>query len=101
MPVMEGKCASCSKKEISDAKVVINGAGIAIGKYLLNMGVKHLTMVDRFGMICKGMLELNSAHAEIAAVTNLDHKMGNLADAMRGADVFIGVSGHLSWSTEL
>jgi malate dehydrogenase (oxaloacetate-decarboxylating) len=54
--------------------------------------VKNLTMVDRFGIICKGMPDLNPAHAEIAEVTNLEHKMGNLADAMKGADVFIGVS---------
>ncbi len=83
------------KKDIGEVKVVINGAGsagIAIGKHLLNMGVKNLTMVDRFGIICKGMPELNEAHAEIAEVTNLDHKMGTLADAMKGADVFIGVS---------
>ena len=83
------------KKQIGDVKVVINGAGsagIAIGKHLLNLGVKHLTMVDRFGIICKGMPDLNSAHAEIAEVTNLGHKMGTLADAMKGADVFIGVS---------
>ena len=83
------------KKQIGDVKVVINGAGsagIAIGKHLLNLGVKHLTMVDRFGIICKGMPDLNSAHAEIADVTNLEHKMGTLADAMKGADVFIGVS---------
>ena len=83
------------KKQIGDVKVVINGAGsagIAIGKHLLNLGVKHLTMVDRFGIICKGMPDLNSAHAEIAEVTNLEHKMGTLADAMKGADVFVGVS---------
>ena len=83
------------KKQIGNVKVVINGAGsagIAIGKHLLNLGVKHLTMVDRFGIICKGMPELNSAHAEIAEVTNLEHQMGTLADAMKGADVFIGVS---------
>ena len=83
------------KKQIGDVKVVINGAGsagIAIGKHLLNLGVKHLTMVDRFGIICKGMPDLNSAHAEIAEVTNLEHKMGTLAGAMKGADVFIGVS---------
>lgn len=82
-------------KEIGTVKVVINGAGsagIAIGKHLLNMGVKHLTMVDRFGIICEGMSELNTAHAEMAKVTNLEHKMGNLADALQGADVFIGVS---------
>lgn len=75
------------KKQIGDVKVVINGAGsagIAIGKHLLNLGVKHLTMVDRFGIICKGMPDLNSAHAEIAEVTNLEHKMGTLGRRHEG-----------------
>ena len=83
------------KKEIGAVKVVINGAGsagIAIGKHLLNMGVKNLTFVDRFGIICEGDEQLNEAQAEVAKVTNLEHKTGVLADAMVGADVFIGVS---------
>lgn len=83
------------KKEIGAVKVVINGAGsagIAIGKHLLNMGVKNLTFVDRFGIICEGDEQLNEAQAEVAKVTNLEHKTGTLADAMAGADVFIGVS---------
>ena len=83
------------KKEIGSVKVVINGAGsagIAIGKHLLNMGVKNLTFVDRFGIICEGDEQLNEAQAEVAKVTNLEHKTGVLADAMAGADVFIGVS---------
>ena len=82
-------------KRICDVRVVINGAGsagIAIGRHLLNMGVSHLTMVDRFGIICEGMKDLNPAHADIAKVTNRDHQRGTLADAMKGADVFIGVS---------
>ncbi len=82
-------------KQLGEVKVVINGAGsagIAIGKHLLNIGVKHLTMVDRFGIICEGDGELNSAHAEIAKTTNREKLRGSLADAMRGADVFIGVS---------
>ena len=83
------------KKNIGEVKVVISGAGsagIAIGKHLMNMGVKNLTMVDRFGIICEGMEGLNEAHAEIAKVTNREKKMGTLADAMKGADVFVGVS---------
>lgn len=83
------------KKDIGAVKVVINGAGsagIAIGKHLLNMGVKNLTFVDRFGIICEGDEQLNVAQAEVAKVTNLEHKTGVLADAMKGADVFIGVS---------
>ena len=84
-----------TKKEISEIKCVINGAGsagIAIGKHLLKLGVKNLTMVDRFGIICEGMEGLNPAHEEIAKVTNREKMMGTLADAMKGADVFIGVS---------
>lgn len=83
------------KKDIDRVKVVINGAGsagIAIGKHLLNMGVKNLTMVDRFGIICQGDKGLNSAHEEIAKVTNKERLHGDLATAMAGADVFIGVS---------
>lgn len=83
------------KKDIGDIRVVINGAGsagIAIGKHLLNLGVKNLIMVDRFGIICEGMEGLNPAHEEMSKVTNREHKTGLLADAMKGADVFIGVS---------
>ena len=83
------------KKEISTIKVVINGAGsagIAIAKHLLNMGVRHLIMVDRFGIICEGMFELNSEQAFMAAVTNREHKRGSLCDALEGADMFLGVS---------
>ena len=83
------------KKNIGEIKVVINGAGsagIAIGKHLMNMGVKKLTYCDRFGIIYKGNPENNSAQEEIAKVTNLDGKKGTLADALVGSDVFIGVS---------
>ena len=82
-------------KKIGEVKAVINGAGsagIAIGKHLLNMGVRNLTMVDRFGIICEGDDSLNEAHAAIAKVTNREKLTGSLADAMKGADVFIGVS---------
>ena len=83
------------KKEIGSVKVVINGAGsagIAIGRHLMNLGVKHLTMVDRFGIICEGMEGLNPAHEEISKITNREKLTGTLADAITGADVFIGVS---------
>ena len=83
------------KKQIGEVKVVINGAGsagCAIGKHLLNMGVKHLTMLDRFGIICEGMEELNEAQKEMALHTNREHKRGGLSDAMKDADVFVGVS---------
>ena len=82
-------------KQIGDVRVVINGAGAAgcsIGRHLMNLGVKHLTMVDRFGIICEGMEGLNPVHAELAKVTNRERRMGGLAEAMQGADVFIGVS---------
>lgn len=84
-----------TKKEIGEIKCVINGAGsagIAIGKHLLKLGVKNLTMVDRFGIICEGMEGLNPAHEEMSKITNRDKKQGLLADALAGADVFIGVS---------
>lgn len=81
-------------KEIGQAHVVINGAGsagIAIGKHLMNLGVRHLKMVDRFGILCEGV-QMNSAQEEMAKITNPEKVSGLLADAMRGADVFIGVS---------
>lgn len=82
-------------KNKEDIKLVINGAGaagIAIAKFLLAFGVKDITLCDRFGIICEGDAQLNSAHAEISKLTNRAHIKGKLADAMRGADVFIGVS---------
>lgn len=85
-----------AKKNAADIKLVINGAGaagIAIAKFLLKLGVKHVTMCDLKGIICKGSEWLNPAQTEIAEITNLQHKKGSLADAMQGADVFIGVSG--------
>ena len=81
-------------KEIGDARVVINGAGsagIAIGKHLMNLGIRHLKMVDRHGILCEG-IEMNSAQAEMAALTNPEKQGGTLADALAGADVLIGVS---------
>ena len=82
-------------KTIDSIKVVVNGAGsagIAITKHLLNLGVKNVTMVDRFGIICEGMEELNSEQAYMATITNKEHMKGTLADAMKGADMFLGVS---------
>ena len=85
----------CAGKEMDKVKVVINGAGsagTAIGMHLMRLGVKNLIMVDRFGIICDGMDGLSDAHAELAKITNPDKITGTLADAMQGADVFIGVS---------
>jgi len=82
-------------RAIGQCRVVLNGAGsagIAIAKHLLNLGVKHLTLCDRFGVIDEGMAELNPAQEAMARVTNREHLRGTLADAVRGADVFIGVS---------
>ena len=82
-------------KKIDEIRCVINGAGsagIAIGKHLLKLGVKNLTMVDRFGIICEGMEGLNPAHEEMSKLTNRERKTGTLADAMKGADLFVGVS---------
>ncbi len=81
-------------KDIGEVKAVINGAGsagIAIGKHLLNLGIRHLKMVDKFGILCEGE-NMNPAQEEMARITNPEKFSGKLADAMRGADVFIGVS---------
>ena len=83
------------KKDIKDIKVVINGAGsagIAIAKLIMRMGVQHLVLCDSVGVICEGDERLNSAKQEMAAITNREHLTGTLADAMKGSDVFIGVS---------
>ena len=82
-------------KKMDTIKVVINGAGsagIAIGKHLMNMGVKNITFCGRYGIICDGDATNNPAQQAIAEITNLEHKHGSLADALCGADVFIGVS---------
>ena len=82
-------------KKMDEIKVVINGAGsagIAIGKHLMNMGVKYITFCGRHGIIVAGDERNNAAKEEIAQVTNLERKTGSLADALVGADVFIGVS---------
>ena len=83
------------KKEISEIKCVINGAGsagIAIAKHIMKLGVKNLILVDRFGIICEGMEDLSPVHSEMSKITNREKLTGTLADAMKGADVFIGVS---------
>ncbi len=92
------------KKDISDIRCVINGAGsagIAIAKHLLKLGVKNLIMCDRFGIICEGDQDLNEAHKQISLITNREHKRGTLAEAIKGADVFIGVSAPNTVSDEM
>ena len=83
------------KKDIGSIRVVINGAGsagIAIANFLLKMGVKDMILCDRAGTLYDGKEGMTFAQADIAKITNKDKLDGNLADAMRGADVFIGVS---------
>ena len=82
-------------KKLEDIKIVMNGAGaagIAIAKHLLNMGVKDIILCDSKGIICKGDERLNKVKQEMAEITNLEHLTGTLADAMKGADVFLGIS---------
>lgn len=82
-------------KDIGQVRTVISGAGaagISIGRHLLRMGVRDLTMVDRFGALYPGKPENNLAQEEMAALTNPRRLTGDLADCLRGADVFVGVS---------
>lgn len=82
-------------KKIEDLKIVINGAGaagIAIAKLLLFSGAKNIIICDSKGIICEGDPRLNASKVEIAKLTNLTLIKGGLADAMKGSDVFIGVS---------
>ena len=82
-------------KDKEDCQVVVNGAGsagIAITKLLLLYGFKHVTMSDREGIIGKDYPNLNWMQKEMTEVTNLENKKGSLADALVGADIFVGVS---------
>lgn len=82
-------------KKIDEIKITVNGAGsagIAITKHLINMGAKNIIMVDRFGIICEGMDELNPAQTEMAKITNREKIKGTLSDAIKGSDMFLGVS---------
>ena len=77
-------------KEICD--IPIGSAGIAIAKHLMNLGVRYIKMADSVGVLCEGRERMNPAKDEIARITNPEKLSGSLADAMKGADVFIGVS---------
>ena len=82
-------------RSFEDARVVFSGAGaagISIAKLLLRLGVRDIVMCDIDGILCAGDPGLNAAHADIAALTNPRGLRGTLADALEGADVFIGVS---------
>ena len=82
-------------KKIDEVRVVINGAGsagIAIAEFLLNLGVKNMIVCDKAGSLFVGKEGMNEAQSALAAKTNAQKLDGTLADAMCGADVFIGVS---------
>ena len=82
-------------KKLEEVKVVTSGAGaagIAVVRLLCSMGVKRIVMTDRSGAICEGRAGLNPVKAEMAKLTNPDHETGTLADVVKGADAFIGVS---------
>ena len=82
-------------KTKEDCQVVVNGAGsagIAIAKLLLTYGFKHVTMCDKSGILSKASEGLNWMQQSMMEVTNLENKTGSLADALRGADIFVGVS---------
>ncbi len=84
-----------SGKRLSDLKVVINGAGaagVAIAQMLLSIGVREILMLNSKGIVCAGDTFSSQALTELSLRTNQGHLRGGLADAMRGADVFIGVS---------
>ncbi len=82
-------------KKAEDIKVVVNGVGAAgssIIKMVKNLGVKNIVACDRFGAIYEGKEENNIVHEEIAKITNPNEEKGNLREAIKGADVFLGVS---------
>ena len=82
-------------KKKEDCRVVVNGAGsagVAITRLLLTNGFPHITMCDKSGILAKGAEGLNWMQERMMDVTNLEGKTGTLADALKGADIFIGVS---------
>lgn len=91
--IINGLRVTGKKKE--NCRVVVNGAGsagIAITKLLLTYGFKHVTMCDKLGIIGKDYPDLNWMQKKMTEVTNLENKSGTLADALKGADIFVGVS---------
>jgi malate dehydrogenase (oxaloacetate-decarboxylating) len=82
-------------KNKEECQVVVNGAGsagVAITKLLLTYGFRNVTMCDKSGILSKGSEGLNWMQESMMDVTNLTHKTGTLADALKGADIFVGVS---------
>ena len=92
-------------KKPEEVRVVINGAGaasISICRLLLSRGIKHITLCDRTGIIFEGREKgMNPVKDEMAKLTNLEKKQGSLADALNGADVFIGVSAPNTVTTDM
>ena len=91
--IINGLRVTGKKKE--DCTVVVNGAGsagVAITKLILKYGFKNVTMCDRHGIIGKDYPDLNWMQKKMTEVTNLDNASGTLADALKGADIFVGVS---------
>ncbi len=87
--------AKVAGKTIKDMTLVINGAGAAgcaIAKQFISLGIGNIIMVDIKGIICDGDDFENPSHYEMAKITNKDHVRGGLAEALKGADAFIGVS---------
>ena len=92
------------KKDLKTARIVINGAGAAgasIGRLLVRAGAEDVTMVDRPGILYAGMEGLNAVQAKLAEVTNRSRKQGTLADAVKGADLLLGVSAPHIFTKEL
>lgn len=91
-------------KEWNQVRIVINGAGAAgsaIARMLLAAGAGDVVLCDKDGILCRGDESLTPAHGEMAEITNKDCMTGSLADAMKGADVFVGVSGPKLVSEEM
>ena len=87
--------AKVTGKALGQMKIVINGAGaagIAIGRLLISMGFGNIVMCDLGGIICEGDEGLNAGQEEISHISNLNREHGTLADALKGADAFVGVS---------
>ena len=83
------------KKDIGEIKLVLNGAGaagISIAKLLISSGLKNIILCDKVGAIYDGIEGINVAQAEMAKISNPNKEKGSLADVLKGADVFIGVS---------
>ena len=87
--------AKLTKRELSSMRAVINGAGAAgtaIARMLINLGIKDIIACDSKGILTRGRGDLNEAKKRLAAITNEEQISGSLSDAVKGRDLFIGVS---------